>query len=200
MAITLGDTTITGLGVGGLPNGVVNADDIASGAITRAKMGYAGAVLQAISSTQTAQQTISQSGSGENRGVTWYDTSGLNVTITPTSASSKFLIFGHVSLGTTASDNYNIHWRLVRNGAAIGNGENGVYSWAAMGQVRNVNSATAWIGPFSYLDNPGTTSAITYKLQVLQTNFSLAVYINRNNNDGWQSGNSSTITVLEIAG
>jgi hypothetical protein len=46
MAITLGDTTITGLGVGGLPNGVVNADDIATGAITSAKMGYAGAVVK----------------------------------------------------------------------------------------------------------------------------------------------------------
>lgn len=38
MPIVLGNTTITGLGVGGLPNGVVNADDIASNSITPAKL------------------------------------------------------------------------------------------------------------------------------------------------------------------
>ena len=46
MAITLGDTTITGLGVGGLPNGVVNADDIATGAVTSEKIGSAGMVVK----------------------------------------------------------------------------------------------------------------------------------------------------------
>lgn len=38
MPITIGDTAITGLGVGGLPNGVVNTDNIATGAVTSAKL------------------------------------------------------------------------------------------------------------------------------------------------------------------
>lgn len=37
MPITLGNTSITGLAVGGLPNGTVNADSLASGAVTIAK-------------------------------------------------------------------------------------------------------------------------------------------------------------------
>ena len=46
MPITLGDTTITGLGVGGLPNGVVNAGNIATGAVTSEKLGSAGMVVK----------------------------------------------------------------------------------------------------------------------------------------------------------
>jgi len=37
MPITLGDTSITGLGVGGLPDGTINAADLANGAVTPAK-------------------------------------------------------------------------------------------------------------------------------------------------------------------
>jgi hypothetical protein len=198
MPIVLGNDTITGLGVGGLPNGTINADDLASGAVTRAKMGYAGAVLQAGSSTQLTDQVINQSGSGENRGVDWYDTSALSVTITPTATSSKILIFGNVCLGTNTADNYNLHWRLVRNGTAIGNGTG--QNWPAMGTVRSLNISGPYTCPFSFLDNPSSTSALTYKLQVLQSGRSNVIRINHNNNDGWQSGSSSTITVLEIAG
>lgn len=64
-------------------NGQVQATGLAAGA-ARANFG-AGAVLQVIQST-TSTSTSSTSNS-------YVDASGLSVTITPTSATSKFLIF-----------------------------------------------------------------------------------------------------------
>jgi hypothetical protein len=58
MPIVLGNTTITGLGVGGLPDGTINADDLASGAVTRAKMGYAGAIVKMSNYTWNTRTTI----------------------------------------------------------------------------------------------------------------------------------------------
>ena len=64
MPIVLGDTTITGLGVGGLPNGTINADDLASGAVTRAKMGYAGAIVKVSTYTWNSRTTIPKGATG----------------------------------------------------------------------------------------------------------------------------------------
>lgn len=59
MPITLGDTSITGLGIGGLPSGVVNATSLANSAVTAAKMGYAGALLSVRYYEFTTQLSLS---------------------------------------------------------------------------------------------------------------------------------------------
>jgi hypothetical protein len=46
MPITLGDTSITGLGVGGLPAGTVNSTTLANSAVTREKLAGSGATVQ----------------------------------------------------------------------------------------------------------------------------------------------------------
>jgi hypothetical protein len=160
-----------------------------------------GSVLQAASYTLTTQQTINQSGAtNENRGATWYDITNLTVTLTPFSSSSKFIVFGHLTFGVTTSDSYNVHWRIVRNGTGVGIGDNGVYTWGATGQVRQWTQATPYVCPYSYTDSPSTASAVTYKIQALQTYNAYGFYVNRATETGWQSGGTSTITVLEIAG
>ena len=155
-----------------------------------------GSVIQVVTSSQTANQIISQSGSGENRGFNWYDTSGLNVTITPISSSNRIMIVGHICVGTNATNSYNVHWRLVRNGSEIGSGSQ---NFNAFGSVRQWNGAGPYVCPFTFVDSPSSTSAQTYKIQVLQTAYSNVIRINRNDDDGWQSGANSTITVMEIS-
>ena len=82
MAITLGNTTITGLGAGGLPSSSVTTDTLATSAVTRPKIGFAGTILQ-------VQQYVLNS---STTGYSWYGDVGLDVTITPTSTSSKILV------------------------------------------------------------------------------------------------------------
>ncbi len=60
MPITIdGDGTITGISVGGLPDGIVDTDMLAAGAVTAAKRG-AGAILQVKQTvkTDTFQQPL----------------------------------------------------------------------------------------------------------------------------------------------
>ncbi len=61
MAIAInGSGTITGVSVGGLPDGIVDTDMLAASAVTAAKRG-AGAILQVVSATTTTQVTSSSS-------------------------------------------------------------------------------------------------------------------------------------------
>jgi hypothetical protein len=57
---------------------------------------------------------------------------------------------------------------------------------------------------FSFLDSPSTTSAVTYQVQVGNTNSDGAtLYVNRNEDDSDANHShrgSSTITLMEIAG
>ena len=163
MPITLGDTSITGLGVGGLPNGVVNADNIATGAITRAKMGYAGAVLQTIQSDTTGVVSFTNSNG-----------SFFTFSITPTLASSKVLISGNFIWG---GDNPNGYFTLERS---IGGGSYSVISNIA-GYDESLSGGQTWNAPVNYLDSPNTTSTVTYRIfwyHVIQNGGTM--YLNRN--------------------
>ena len=96
MAIQInGNGTITGISVGGLPNGIVDTDMIAANAVTPAKSTIVGGkVLQVINNVETDVVTLSnqqswtvvpgtdQNGSG----------SAFCIAITPTASTSKFLI------------------------------------------------------------------------------------------------------------
>jgi hypothetical protein len=177
MPLVLNSSSISGLGSGGL---------------------YApGHVIQAVSSTQTSTQAITGTS-------TWTDLTNLSVSITPTSSSSRFLIFGAVYVDGTN----NTYFRFVRNSTAIGIGD-------ASGGVYRVTMGNGFVGSWSgnasqfmgfsnfHLDSPATASAITYKIQAVADGGSGTgtCYINYSNDE---SGNSagrpiSNITVMEIA-
>jgi hypothetical protein len=165
----------------------------------RTILNQSGSILQVQSFTLTTQSSFNLSGSGENKGASWAD-SGLQVSITPSSTSSKILVFGNINGGYGTSDNYNYQWQMLRNSTVVGSGVNGSYTWAAMGQFRQWASATSYIVPFQYLDSPATASAITYKMQINQTNYAQTFYINRSSEVSWQAATQCTITAMEIAG
>lgn len=131
---------------------------------------------------------------------------GLEATITPTSASSKILVQYSVFLGS--SNAYNLWSRIVRGSTQIGNGTaNG--SRPVANARFTTYSANSSADPYhlsclsnSYLDDPNTTSATTYKIQMgFYANYT--VYINRSgtwqNYAGYDTIPLSTITLMEIA-
>lgn len=131
---------------------------------------------------------------------TWVDITGLSVTITPTSASSKILIFAVVQAvnGTTTGSVL----RLMRDATNIsqatgtGNRNSGSSSDLFTGRSDNFFSSV-----MNYLDSPNTTAPVTYKVQLLPNNY--AAYINRSVSDTDSSGYArgvSYITVMEVAG
>ncbi len=130
------------------------------------------------------------------------DVTGLSVNITPTSASSKILVLYSTSIGAP-SGQYSVGVRLVRDSTAI-----------YLGDVRGSRTrASSWSWSESsqyslipvngiFLDSPATTSATTYKLQMISA-YGVTVYLNRNEIDGnnaVQGSIPSQITVMEISG
>ena len=140
-----------------------------------------GSVLQVIQTTYST--TVSTSSSSNT------DT-GLNASITPTSASNKILImcsptFRALSPSSTGDAFvYGVLWR-----GAIGSGTSLIDGFAMIGcrtsDFRSVPNMT-------YLDSPATTSSVTYRLSMNSQNAS-TVYIN--------SGTTPSVMILmEIKG
>jgi hypothetical protein len=153
-----------------------------TGTIAAARL-PAGSVLQVVQATYGTTTSTSSS--------TYSDT-GLSASITPTSSTSKILIFASLaSCGKTTGNTF-ISARLVRNSTAIfGFDDSAVYT--------NGGSEEAYIGSIctSYLDSPETTSATTYKVQFASGFNAASVRINANIA---LNSPASVITLMEIAG
>lgn len=154
-----------------------------------------GKVLQVVSTTKT--DTFSQSGTS-----TFADVTGLSVSITPSSASNKILIFASISSGVTATKT--TAFRLVRDSTPIGGGTASGSRQSAIGQaISNDNNHHENVA-INYLDSPSTTSATVYKIQMI-SQISFTGYVNRSPTDyddaeAYSVRTSSTITAMEIAG
>ena len=196
MPVTInGNGTITGLSVGGLPDGTIDRDTLAANA--------KGSILQVKSSLKT---DVWDSGDSTD----WQDISGTDetgsgsvweVNITPTSSSSKILVTWNLNLGPGSG---HFTMKLVRDSTDICIGDaNG--SWTRGSHHTYAVAADQYdIQSFAgqYLDSPSTTSATTYKLQFIQTSSGYLAYVNRvynTNSASWNGVSASTITVQEVA-
>ena len=128
--------------------------------------------------------------------VTW--DSDLNITVTPQSSSSKFLISATTSGGSPTGGRVFI--RFLRDSTAVGIGASSGSRTSATGGLYQGAGDFGTISP-SFLDEPATASAITYKLQAYGSTGTS--YLNRSSED---ADNDSSIrgltvlTVMEIAG
>lgn len=152
-----------------------------------------GSVLQVVSTTKTDVFTTTST--------TFVDVTGLSVSITPSSASSKILVLGSIKFGFTGGASAT-HMRLVRDSTAIFIGDaDGVRSRDS-GYVRDTYESPN--SSIVFLDSPSTTSAVTYKIQLSTYDVSRTAIVNRdyeNTNSATLSSRlASTVTVMEIAG
>ena len=201
MPISLNGSTnvITGVAVGGLPDGIVDTDMLAANAVSSAKLasGAGGKILQVKSATKTNTASYTTA-------TTFLDIDGLSVSITPSTSSSHMLLVSHVSIG--GSNNVYIAFRFVRDSTAIGLGTDGSGNQTPCsfaGSIPNTNNAYNHLhntGGVFLDDRPDGTSAITYKLQVNKT-AGTTVYINRSqtsNNNAYNMYGTSSLTVYEV--
>lgn len=188
-----GSGTITGLSAGGLPDGSITTDDLASAAVTAAKVGYAGALLQVVQAVKT--DTFS------TNSASYVDVTGLSVSITPSSASNRVLVTFHIHGAYT-----NIGMcQLVRNSTAIALGDAaGSRQQGTVGALHNSGDPNAmWVFSMTFLDSPATTSATTYKLQIRGESATNPIVVNRSVSDANTATGLrgiSSITVMEIKG
>ena len=193
-----GSGTVTGISVGGLPDGIVDTDMIAAAAVTAPKKG-SGSIVQIVSTTKTARAQSSADSGGESG--TLFEAS-----ITPTSSSNKILLFGSMTIGCAAAVSVAI--RLKIDGALTEGRGVGI----AVGNRRYVTSRSSEQSsgnddmdsiPFNYLDSPNTTSEVTYSFVGMHSSAQTRIVtINRSENDANQTYNHvpiSTMTLMEVA-
>jgi hypothetical protein len=154
-------------------------------------------VIQVVSIPKT--DVFSMSGSGTATAIT-----GLSASITPTSATSKILIFGQVT-GSFSSTTFGWNILIYKNGSVItgATGDTGnSQPRATSSMFHNYVYASETI-PFYYLDSPAATTSTTYAIYTFQES-GATFYVNRAGNvtftDGRSANTISNITLMEIAG
>jgi hypothetical protein len=170
--------------------------DVATGSTLDLSAGAvfpAGTILQVVSTTKTDTFTMAST--------TFADVTGLSVSITPKSTTSKIIVLPYVVGGATGAV-VEQQLRLMRDSTpiAIGDAAGSRQRLTFAIQPRDVDSVAAATPIF--VDSPNTTSALTYKIQT-RGNTANTVSINRPITDGDAATNGrsvSTITLMEVAG
>jgi len=151
-------------------------------------------VLQVVQTVKTDKFTTTSSSA--------VDITGLSVTITPTSTSSKILIVTDINYG--GDDNLYGAFFVLRNSTnvVVGTYPSGNQTAATFGVGPPRDNYKIMCASNTYLDSPNTTSSITYKVQASSEFNSIQLSINapfQTDNAAYIIGGTSSITVMEIA-
>ena len=179
MAIAInGSGTVTGISVGGLPDGCVDTDTLAT-SVTRGK------ILQVVQGTTSTHAS--------NTTTTFADTN-LSASITPTSTSSKILIFISQTARVLMTNAVGGGFQILRGSTVIQAPDpvQHYYSYLAS----NVN--VYFIHNTHMIDTPSTTSATTYKTQMRVVLAGSSREIEAQP-EGSSGNGLSTITLMEVA-
>tara|TARA_B100000945_G_scaffold148971_1_gene119384 strand:- start:16617 stop:17150 length:534 start_codon:yes stop_codon:yes gene_type:complete len=171
-----GSGTLTGLAVGGLPDGTVDSDTLAAGT--------GGKILQVVTATTTT--TVASSSSSQ------VDT-GLTCSITTTTNSSKVFVTVSQPIycrnpGGTTYSRAGVYYDLVRDSTVLQGGEQNILLWGA---TYSPYIVTGQMAAIVHLDTPGNAGTYAYK----------TTFANVDGNFKAQDNNSPAHMVLmEIAG
>jgi len=196
---------------------VTNALPVTKGGTGLSSLGSAGQIIQ-VNSGASALEFAAASGGGilqlksandANKVTTTSSSytalSNLSVSITPAATANKILILANVHGSGANGSNAGGAVAIYRNGSLL-SGANGNASsnrTRAMGQLASGNGGEEWIVNGSatvFLDNPASTSALTYQLYIRNEDGSGSI-LNAGYSDGDSSDRvrlASNITVMEI--
>ena len=193
MPVTInGNGTITGLSVGGLGSGVVNASSLAANSVTASAMPV-GSILQVKNFIKKDREDFTTSSS--------FAATGMSITITPSSTSNKLLVMGNLEVGN--SGNNSVQFKLYRGTSEItaANNTNVTNKSFVWNYVRQQNNAEAQYQDISvslgYEHTPLDTNSHEFNLYV--NSFNTTVYLNGRGYSG-DYGGTSSLTVMEIKG
>lgn len=154
----------------------------------------AGSIVQVLQTVKTDVFSTSSS--------SFVDWTGMSVTITPKSATNKILVTLTSGVANATSNNF-AYVKLVRGSTDIALGDatgSATRCWidAAFG-VQSFGEPVQKPLTGSFLDSPATTSATTYKLQVIRTLNGTSFFgRSSNTDDANRSSIPSVLTVMEV--
>tara|TARA_A100001201_G_scaffold50956_1_gene50646 strand:- start:201 stop:767 length:567 start_codon:yes stop_codon:yes gene_type:complete len=187
MAITINGSsnTITGLAVGGLPDGIVDTDMIAANAVTAVKRG-AGAVLQVVYGTHDTS-VVSSSGS--------YVDTGLSKSITPLQTGSNIYVQVHQHIMVNRdNDGAFGAIKIVQDSTDRFVNANTYQMGVFADGVSTVNLRFPLVMSSFHAHGVSAGTSTTYKTQMINHQTSNSGQI-----VSQQGGSTSTITIMEIS-
>jgi len=169
------------------PNASVGTSQLVDGAVSSSKLS-SGKVLQVIGTqTDTVFSTTSTS---------FVDATGFSLSITPSSTSNKILVLLNFMYGNSASVVNSC--QLLRNTDVIALGDP-VNTLGNVWLAHNQNGTGFGHFGINYLDAPNSSSALTYKLQVLSGSGG-TLKINARNDNNSLSERIGSLTLMEVSG
>ena len=164
-----------------------------------------GGILQIVTKFKKDAQVINGSGVTQNQE---YPITNLSVVIKPSRSSNLVWVQGFVS--HNCNDNQQAHFYVSRNGTnvtPIGDAGSGNQKRAFVSAQGNQDYMGNWVvknTPFWFMDNPATTSAVTYQVGCIPGTTTAHIYINRSERDysgtGYDYRAVSNITAWEVSG
>jgi hypothetical protein len=157
--------------------------------------GAVGTILQVVSVVKTDVFTTTSG--------TFTPVTGLSVSITPSSTSSKILVMSQTAVGGVTNTRMG-QFKITRGGTDVYIGDaDGSRIRAVFGgfMTATINAIT-FSFPINFVDSPATTSTITYQLET-RRNAAGTVFVNRNAediNDADGTRGASSIILMEVAG
>ena len=173
---------------------IITLPTTADGTVLTTTNPKAGNIIQVV-------QTVKTDSFSTNTGSSYVDVTGMSVTITPSSSSNKILIMPSLNLTSEVSHRHG--FRILRDSTAIHIGDSaGNRRRATSGQGNPPTNVNNYHYCTPFLDSPSTTSAITYKLQVIGEGSNTDIYVNRTENDTDGSDKfrfASSMLAMEVA-
>ena len=184
-------------------NKIIPRDGLPSGTSGDLK---GGGIIQIVTKFKKDTQIISGSGNvTQNQEV---NLTGLSLTIKPSRSSNLVWVQGFVS--HNCDSNQQAHFYVSRNGtnvSPIGDAGSGNQKRAFVSAQGNQDYMGSWVvknTPFWFMDNPATTSAVTYQVgAIMGVTNSQYLWINRGQRDqsgtGYDLRTVSNITAWEVS-
>jgi len=200
MAIVInGSGTVTGLAVGGLPDGTVDSGTLATNSVDSAELIdgsidtahiAANQITTAIMPTGSVLQVVvGELNSTAATSSTSFVDSGLSASITPRSTASKILVtFNAGGINKSAENNQCISFKLIRGSTHVHGGANVFFTGTGFG-ISGIDAG------FTHLDSPSTASAVTYKIT-----FKARIAASVSMATGGEASQGARLILTEIAG
>lgn len=178
MALTrINNQALTNVTRDGLPS--ITDSDMPSGSVLQVK--------------QTAYHTVTSISNGSAANIT-------TQAITPTSSSSKFLLFASTTVGRI-SGTPNVRGWFRRDGTDLGTFTDSNRKGAISGVEIQADAEDHYAMSYAWLDSPNTTNSITYAVRVGTEDGNIVVNRVGSGTDAtWATRAYTMLTVMEIAG
>lgn len=166
-----------------------------SGTVTASSFSGDGSALTGVSGGKVLQVVNQVYNSSQSFSITanTYQDTALTLNITPSASDSKILVFGNF-LGSNTAGNLPIYFRIARELSSTTTGI--TQRLGHLGYVANLENVI-WSSNGTVLDDPQTTSQLTYKCQISKVSTGTA-YFNTNYQSGNNGTQSSFLTAIEI--